>query len=68
MVNQGSENDPAAMFTEGAAIMTGALDQTFMGFSIKLWILLFLILLIIFGHKKQIMPWNTPPPAQGYYW
>jgi hypothetical protein len=52
--------------SDEALSVQNMMDKTFLGFSIKLWILLILVVLVV-GHKKQMMPWNEPAPAV-YYW
>jgi len=53
--------------TEGGSTADGMMDQVFLGFTLKTWIMIFLVLIII-GHSQNKMPWNTPVKPTGYYW
>lgn len=57
----------ASLVTEGASTADGMMDQVFLGFTLKTWIMIFLVLIII-GHSQNKMPWNTPVKSTQYYW
>jgi hypothetical protein len=59
--------DAADMITEGASTADGMMDQVFLGFTLKTWIMIFLVLIII-GHSQNKMPWNKPVKPTQYYW
>jgi len=52
---------------EGGSTADGMMDQVFLGFTLKTWIMIFLVLIII-GHSQNKMPWNTPVKPTQYYW
>ena len=55
----GAAGGAASLATEGASTADGMMDQVFLGFTLKTWIMIFLVLIII-GHSQNKMPWNTP--------
>ena len=63
----GETGGAASLATEGAQTADGMMDQVFLGFTLKTWIMIFLVLIII-GHSQNKMPWNTPVKPTGYYW
>lgn len=57
----------ASLATEGASTADCMMDQVFLGFTLKTWIMIFLVMIII-GHSQNKMPWNTPVKPTQYYW
>jgi hypothetical protein len=61
----GATGVAASLAIEGASTADGMMDQVFLGFTLKTWIIIFLVLIII-GHSQNKMPWNTPVKPTQY--
>jgi len=62
-----SSHKPSGLTAMGVDTTDGMMDQVFLGFTLKTWIMIYLVLIII-GHSQNKMPWNTPVKPTQYYW
>jgi hypothetical protein len=55
--------------TDDTCTMGDLLDKPFLGVSIKIWILIILVALLV-GYKNQVLPGQTqsPEPPKLYYY
>ena len=62
----GAVHGSGDFITGGTTSATGTLDKVYFGLSLKIWIMIFLVVVLV-GHIKKVMPWNTPA-VPAYYW